>query len=469
VTTTVTFVVGDVRDVMAAMPASSVDLVVTSPPFGWLRSYLPSDHEHKRNEIGQEANPAAYLDTMLDLTDEWRRLLVPTGSLAVELGDTYAGSGGAGGDYNPGGLREGQAKVDGSGRRSRTDTKFAKVDDGRPGGGITNLNGKVQPGGVGFPMPKSLCGIPTLYTWSLAYGRNLLNPDHRIEPWRIRNLLTWTRPNPPVGALGDKFRPATSFVTVACTSDKRWFDLDAVRTEHQSPYHVDKPVRPSLDDTAKSLMASHDISHRGNPAGAPPLDWWDASDAEAWQPLHRLPTQPYSGSHYAAFPVELPRRLIQAMCPLQVCQVCGEPRRRIVGEAEYVSNGKVVEPHVLQSGIATAGAHSNKLDGNTTRVAPTLGWTDCGHDDNYRPGHVLDPFGGSGTTAVAAALCGRDATLIDLDSRNLDLCRKRLRETVGVLSETVDGDTTTWTVRADLPGLKGEHPDQQSLFEEATA
>jgi DNA modification methylase len=456
VTTTVTFVVGDGRDVMRGMADDSVDCLITSPPFLALRSYLPSDHKDKHREIGSEATPAAFLSTLLDLTREWRRLLTPTGSLCVEIGDTYSGSGGAGGDYGDGGLRDGQGKFDGSGRRSRAADVAAGIlaPTKRPGPADRDRI-------PGWPLAKSLCGIPTLYTWSLAYGRNLLNPDHRIEPWRIRNLLTWTRPNPPVGALGDKFRPATSFVTVACTSDKRWFDLDAVRHEHQGPLNRHEFASVKTPDRKDRLGAV--LSNGGNPAGAPPLDWWDASDAEAWQPLHRLPTQPYSGAHYAAFPVELPRRLIQAMCPREVCVVCGEPRQRIVGEAEYVSNGKVVEPHVWQSGIATAGAHSNKLDGNTTRVAPTLGWTDCGHS-NYRPGHVIDCFGGSGTTAVAAALCGRDATLIDLDSRNLDLCRKRLRETLGVLSETVDGDTTTWVVRADLPGLKGEHPDQQSLF-----
>jgi 16S rRNA G966 N2-methylase RsmD len=64
-------------------------------------------------------------------------------------------------------------------------------------------------------------------------------------------------------------------------------------------------------------------------------------------------------------------------------------------------------------------------------------------------GHVLDPFGGSGTTPVAAALEGRDATLIDLDPRNVALVDKRLRETLRVLSCDRDGDTTTWTVEPE--------------------
>jgi DNA modification methylase len=84
---------GDIRERLAEIPDHSVNLIVTSPPFLALRSYLPADHPDKTKEIGSEPNPAAYLGTLLDLTEEWRRVLTPYGSICVELGDTYAGSG----------------------------------------------------------------------------------------------------------------------------------------------------------------------------------------------------------------------------------------------------------------------------------------------------------------------------------------------------------------------------------------
>src|SRR5690606_1397545 len=98
-------------------------------------------------------------------------------------------------------------------------------------GGFTGRRGHGAPGGRGWPLDKSLCGIPTLFAWSLASGRNLLRPERTTDPWRIRNVIAWCRPNPPVGALGDKFRPGTSYLTVACKARDRWFDLDAVRTD----------------------------------------------------------------------------------------------------------------------------------------------------------------------------------------------------------------------------------------------
>lgn len=88
----------------------------------------------------------------------------------------------------------------------------------------------------------------------------------------------------------------------------------------------------------------------------------------------------------------------------------------------------------------------------------------CG--GHLRRGVVLDSFGGSGTTAVAAAQAGRDAVLIDIDRRNVDLARTRIAESMRLVAETIDGDTIRWTVDPDLPGTKGQHPDQLSIFDQ---
>lgn len=115
----VRWITADVFDGLASLDDGSVDLVVTSPPFLALRSYLPADHPDKGKEIGSEPAPAEFIDTLLAVTAELRRVLAPHGSIAVELGDTYAGSGGAGGDYATGGWREFQEAYNGSGRLAR--------------------------------------------------------------------------------------------------------------------------------------------------------------------------------------------------------------------------------------------------------------------------------------------------------------------------------------------------------------
>jgi len=372
-TPTARYLVGDVFERMAELEDGSVDLIMTSPPFLALRSYLPDDHPDKAKEIGSEATPAEFIDTLLRLTAEWGRLLAPHGSICVELGDTYAGSGGAGGDYDDGGLRDGQPRFDGSARAARSAEESRLGVDARNRG---NTSRGTSAGGD-WPLEKSLCGIPTLYAWSLAYGRNLLtgapSPAGR---WRVRNPVAWVRPNPPVGALGDKFRPATSFLTIACRARNRYFDLDAVRDKSKPP---NRTPRAGKKEIANPDRGTNSQGTGDNPAGAPPLDWW------------YIPHRGYDGAHYAVYPAELCVRPIEAMCPRRVCTTCGQPSRRIVED----------------------------------ETGTTVGWSDCGHG-TWRPGHVLDPFAGTGTTLAVAVGHGRAATGIDIDPRNADLARERL-------------------------------------------
>jgi DNA modification methylase len=84
---TATVLRGDARNL--PLPDASVDLIVTSPPYWSLRSYLDNG-EHYDGQIGAEATPAAYIDSLIDCTREWVRVLKPTGSRCVNLGDKYS-------------------------------------------------------------------------------------------------------------------------------------------------------------------------------------------------------------------------------------------------------------------------------------------------------------------------------------------------------------------------------------------
>jgi DNA modification methylase len=413
--------IGDVFDRLAEIPAGSIDLIVTSPPFLALRSYLPDDHPDKHKEIGSEATPADFIDTLLELSSEWGRVLAPHGSMCVELGDTFSGASQGGGDLIPGsGSIQSPAKL--SAVNGHTNTTKRK--------------------GNGWPLAKSLTGIPTLYPWSLAYGRNLLTgQESPAGQWRIRNVIVWARPNPPVGALGDKFRPATSYITVACKSAKRYFDLDAVRMPHRPNGGAGGGGTSSLDGGVR--MGSRFSERIENPAGAPPLDWHADEHPEDGDWLWKLSTQPYKGSHYATFPMALPKRLIEAMCPQRVCETCGVPSTRITEPSnEYAQNFRTGEGSMYDSETVEplARGSARRMTGGNAAQYDTLGWTDCGHD-NYRTGIVLDPFAGSGTTLDAAQAVGRHAIGLDLDARNADLARER----VGMFLDVTDTPEQTLT------------------------
>lgn len=401
------FLVGDVFDRLAEIETGSVDLVVTSPPFLALRSYLPADHPDKSKEIGSESTPAQFIDVMLRVTQELRRVLAPHGSICIELGDTYAGSGGAGGDYDEDGLRAGQPRYKAS--DARKNARIA-MPDGRTIQSAGISNGQERKG-AGWPLAKSKALIAELYRIGLAYGINpLTGSESPAGRWRVRNVVTWVRPNPPVGALGDKWRPATSDLVVACTSPKRYWDDLATRRPHRSD-----PLRvggPKMVNGVPGVEAPDAIA---NSAGAPLLDWWE------------IPPGGYKGSHYAVFPDQLVVPCVQAMCPPKVCRTCGEPSRRIVGEPTYVdANGHDAEPGQWVRGVSGGiGAHALKDAPRLSRRDSELGWSDCGHDD-YRPGLILDPFAGSGTTLAVATGYGHDAIGIDLDQRNADLALERV-------------------------------------------
>jgi site-specific DNA-methyltransferase (adenine-specific) len=416
----ITLHVGDVFEQLAKIPDGSIDLIVTSPPFLALRSYLPDDHPDKAKEIGSESGPAAFLDTMMALTAEWGRVLAPHGSLCVELGDTYSGAGGYGSADSPNpayGKASHNARFEGRSRK-----RFKRKDDG-------------------WPEAKSKTMLDTLYPACLAYGRNLLDVDAvPFDPWRIRNLIVWARPNPPVGALGDKFRPATSYITVACKSPRRWFDLDAVRGQHKSdPTKFSGTEKrnhaasgPRGDERFASDLDTKTMA--GNPAGSPPLDWHADDHPEDGDWMWKMSPQGFAGSHYATFPLALPTRLIKAMCPERVCTVCGAPSERIT-KVDGLRGASIVD-HDQGDVAGMSSPRPNMPD--ITRE--TTGWTDCECSDDgthWRTGRVLDPFAGSGTTLVAAHNESRDAIGIDLDDRNVAMVEDRLGPLVAACDLTV--------------------------------
>ena len=337
-------------------------------------------------------------------------MLAPHGSIVIELGDTYAGNGGAGGDYLVGGLREGQPAF----RANRGLERAESYDGGGSDHHDFAKAGTKSRGaaGTGWPLDKSLALVPESFRWALAYGRNPFN-GRTTPPWRVRNVVRWHRPNPPVGALGDKFRPATSELVVACKARDRYFDLDAVREPYKGHHKMGEPVGgrgADYDAGVRSSWTNRADVLREDRGGAPPLD------------TCVIPTARFAGAHYATYPPDLCIKPILAMCPERVCRVCSEPSRRIT-TTEQVDTGRTTngaKPRDRAESFA-----GTTYATRTVSEVSTLGWTDCGHAD-YRPGLVLDPFAGSGTTLAVAMGHGRDAIGIDLDPRNADLARDRV-------------------------------------------
>jgi hypothetical protein len=404
------FIVGDTRAVTATLPDGSVDFLMTSPPFLALRSYLPADHPDKALEIGSEATPAAFIDVLLELSAEWRRVLAPHGSIMIELGDTYAGP-----------FSSGDQKT-----HDRDGSNIGKR------GGYQPIRRDLR----AWPMGKSLTLIPEAYRFALVYGRN----PHTGQPspagqWQARNVVRWVRPNPPVGALGKKWRPATSDLVVACPNDDiRYWDDVATRVAvsdaewakaGQSSGESYAPWASLTDDGY-----AHTRNRQPNPAGAPLLDHW------------LIVPKGYEGAHYAVYPPELCVAPIEAMCPRRVCRTCGRPSERETSEPEYVAARQAFTNDTMPGkGFRDAGdvRGMSGTKAPADKIQTTTGWSTCGcpgtdgirldgfhTGTGWRPGVVLDPFAGTGTTLAVATGHGRDAIGIDIDSRNADLALNRV-------------------------------------------
>lgn len=296
--------VGDVFDRIAEIPDGSIDLIATSPPFWRQRGYLPGDHPDKPLEIGQEATPAEFVATLLRLSVEFRRVLAPHGSIAVELADTMSGSGGAGGDYNDGGFRDGQPKWQGSAASGRRDVRSQRGGD--EDWSRRNAAGHWHGEREGHPLAKSHCMIPEAYRLALAWGIHpLTGEESPAGKWIIRNVVDWCRNNPTPGDDGDKFRRATSDIVIATLNPRRYFDGDAVRvpasanTNARTASGVDvreNTCKVAPGSNRNTLGIQH---HTGDTR--PLYDWWQVNP------------KGYAGAHYAVWTPEIAVNLILSM------------------------------------------------------------------------------------------------------------------------------------------------------------
>ncbi len=170
---------GDALESLRAMEAGSVQTCVTSPPYWGLRDY------GVEGQIGLEATPDEFVAKMVEVFGEVRRVLKDDGTLWLNLGDSYNGSGpsgGAGKQYtNVGSQGTTTKKVDG-----------LKVKD--------------------------LCGIP----WRVALAL-------QADGWWLRQDIIWAKPNPMPESVTDRCKKAHEYIFLLAKSERYYFDQDAIK------------------------------------------------------------------------------------------------------------------------------------------------------------------------------------------------------------------------------------------------
>jgi site-specific DNA-methyltransferase (cytosine-N4-specific) len=153
---------------------------------------------------------------------------------------------------------------------------------------------------------KNLLGLP----WRVAFAL-------QADGWILRNAIIWHKPNAMPESVRDRLACRHELLFLLAKQPAYWFDLDPIRVPHaesprrerrtRPPGHAGSPARPPKygPDTPEVVTARRygtSRNHRGHPNGRNPGDVWP------------VPTRPYKGPHFAAYPIDLPLRCIVAGC-----------------------------------------------------------------------------------------------------------------------------------------------------------
>ena len=208
-------------------------------------------------------------------------------------------------------------------------------------------------------------------------------------------------------------------------SARRTLENLARRTPSGWNVNHDEPNLTGRYPQKREKQRGHRRPHQGF------IDRWDDMTTVEQRPgganagtVWRIATRPFRGNHFATFPEDLPRRCILAgTSEYGVCAECGAPWERVVN-VEYKNPGNRITngARSLDRCDETAG-FAQRLERSTA----TTGWQPtCACNAAVVPATVLDPFIGSGTTAIAAQRLGRRAVGVDASIDYLDLAQKRI-------------------------------------------
>jgi len=253
---------GDALNVLKTLPSDSIDCVVTSPPYWSLRDYQVD------GQLGVEETPEEYIDTLCNIFDEVKRVLKPTGTCWVNLGDSYSNSGKAGSN------KEYQDRH----------TSFGQVMERGSYGKPTRVKNLPS---------KCLVGIPARFQLEMIR-----------RGWILRNEIIWHKPNCMPSSVADRFTVDFEKIFFFTKSTdyyfKQQFEPLAESSKIRSKYawKCDRVNNRSGVDV--DVMGDRFVNEKGR------------NKRCVW----KIPPARCKEAHFATFPVELIESPIDAGCPV---------------------------------------------------------------------------------------------------------------------------------------------------------
>ena len=233
-------IVGDVRTAMQSIPDQSVQTCITSPPYWGLRDYGQGD------QIGLEETPQQYVDQMVEVFREVWRVLKDDGTLWLNIGDSYSGSG------------KGPAGNLGAAHNERH---------------MEHKHSAIVPDGL---KPKDLVGIP----WRLAFAL-------QADGWYLRQDIIWHKPNPMPESVTDRCTKSHEYVFLLSKSRQYFYDHEAIK----EPAIYAGDDRGARTDSRRNTKMNSMSGVTGETKNK--RDVWTVA------------TKPYKGAHFAVMPEAL--------------------------------------------------------------------------------------------------------------------------------------------------------------------
>src|SRR5262245_21542197 len=263
--------VGDALEQLRLLPDGCVQCCVTSPPYFGLRDYGVA------GQIGLEPTLDAYVAALVRVFAEVRRVLHPSGTLWLNLGDSY-----------------------GSGEIGRHDSVQGRTIQGRPM--TAKFSAREQrPRSTGMK-PKDLLGVP----WAVAFAL-------RDAGWWIRSAITWVKTACMPESVTDRPTSATEMIFLLSRAERYYYDAEAVREQNQGGLPWGR------GDVASRKHAGENGHGAGRLGATSMLNSASYEQEVAYRTQGRnlrnawiLGPEPLTENHYAAFPSEIPRRAILA-------------------------------------------------------------------------------------------------------------------------------------------------------------
>ena len=374
-------ILGDCVAGMQTLPDGCVQTCITSPPYWGLR-----DYQGGTEEIGQEETVEGYVEKMVEVFREIKRILRDDGTVWLNLGDSYMSARGC----------------------APPPQTFANGNaDGQPKDFVPP-NRRDQKG----LKNKDMIGIP----WRVAFAL-------QADGWYLRQDIVWHKPNPMPESVEDRCTKAHEYIFLLSKSPHYYYDHVAIKEDA-----VGVPHSPGNKNVTQP-------KEKG--ARDPALDpdrVWALDGKKNKRSVWTVNTKGYKGAHFAVYPEKLIEPCILAGTSEHgCCSKCGTPyerqvKHRRISRTELEPSDPRYRPNKYKgeyeeiNGKGDAGYCSSE----------TIGWeASCKCEDaSIVPCVVFDPFTGSGTTAVVALKNNRKYIGTELNPDYVKIAEERIKEEI---------------------------------------